>query len=141
MFKDLSAPKLTFGDIEELAAENKPMLKNMLLEDRCAYTALRSLYLTWRGGHIDRDRAQEEKRRIRLSYDKTKEVLAFYSKSYEYNQDNIQRSESLRNRILLDMKDGKDVTIDALLCIGYMRKDPFFISAVQQHFGLDEKKQ
>ncbi len=137
-FKDLSAPKLTFKDIEELAAENKPMLNNMLLEDQNTFLALRNLYSSWRGGHIDREQAQEEKHRIRLAYDKTKQVLGFYSKSYEYNQDNIRRSEAAREKILRDLKAGEDVLIDALMCIGYMRNDAFFISAVQKHFGLED---
>lgn len=134
----MSAPKLTFGDIEELAAENRPMLKNMLLEDQSAYQALRSLYCSWRSGYVERNQAQEEKRRIKLAYEKTKEVLGFYSRSYEYNQDNIKRSEDMREKILIKLKNGKDVLADALLCIGYMRNDSFFIAAAGKHLETED---
>lgn len=133
-FKDLSAPKLTFKEIEDLAAENKEMLNNMLLEDQSAFLALRSLYSSWRGGHISREQAQKEKGKIMTAYKKTKDVFKFYADSYAYNQDNIRRSEALISKLMCDLKNGKDILADALICIGYMRNDVMFIESVKKYF-------
>ena len=135
-FRDLIVPKLSFEEIEDLAAENKPMPKNMLLEDQSVFLALRSLYSSWRGGHVDREQAQEERRRLKIAYEKRKELLGFYADSYKYNQDNIRRSEGIRTKLLHDLAAGKNVLADALICIGHMRNDAAFIAAVEKYLCI-----
>ena len=139
-FKDLLMSKLSFSEIEDLAAENKPMPNNMLLEDQSTFLALRSLYSSWRGGHVGREQAQEERRRLKIAYEKRKELLSFYADSYKYNQDNIRRSEGIRTRLLSDMAAGKDVLSDALKCIGHMRNDVAFISAAEKYLCMESEK-
>lgn len=139
-FKDLLMSKFSFTEIEDLAAENKSMPKNMLLEDQSTFLALRSLYSSWRGGHIGREQAQEERRRLKIAYEKRKELLGFCADSYKQIQNNMHHAEEIKAKILHNLSAGKDVLLDALKCIGYMSDDAAFIFTAEKYLYTESEE-
>lgn len=70
---------------EREAAQNLPPQEGLGLSDRMAYSALRNIYRAFRAGSIDRERAGEEKRRLRRAWEQAKEAEALEKKLLEYH--------------------------------------------------------
>ena len=60
---------------EREAAQNI-LPQDLSLADQMAYSALRDIYRAFQAGSIDRERAGEEKRRLRRTWEQAKEAQA-----------------------------------------------------------------
>lgn len=69
---------------EREAAQNI-LPPDLSLSDQMAYSALRNIYRAFRAGDIGRDRAGEEKRRLRRAWEQAKEAEALEKKLLEYH--------------------------------------------------------
>lgn len=70
---------------EREAAQNLPPQERLGLPDRMAYSALRNIYRAFSTGDISRDRAGEEKRRLRRTWEQAKEAEALERRLLDYH--------------------------------------------------------
>ncbi|MCI9317351.1 MAG: hypothetical protein HFF67_04850, partial [Oscillospiraceae bacterium] len=70
---------------EREAGQNLPLPEGLSLADRMAYSALRNIYRAFHAGDIGRDRAGEEKQRLRRAWEQARESEAFERKLCAYH--------------------------------------------------------
>lgn len=70
---------------EREAAQNLPPPEGLGLADLMAYSALRNIYRAFSTGDISRDRAGEEKRRLRRDWEQAKEAEALERKLLDFH--------------------------------------------------------
>jgi hypothetical protein len=77
---------------EREAAQNI-LPPDLSLSDQMAYSALRNIYRAFRAGDIGRDRAGEEKRRLRRAWEQAKEAEALEKRLLDYHVRLIRGAE------------------------------------------------
>lgn len=134
-YKSLYEVRLDFDTLERLVSEEKELPRQARLEDVYAYEAMKYIYSSWRRGAVEREKARAERQRVKNAYDKAKRVMHLLARAHKQVQDNIRRSEGLRRKLILEMRQNSDeLACNALLCIGYMRCDEVFVSEVKKYF-------
>lgn len=66
---------------------------DLSLSDQMAYSALRNIYRAFHAGSIDRERAGEEKRRLRGAWEQAREAEALERKLLDYHVRLIRGTE------------------------------------------------
>ena len=77
---------------EREAAQNI-LPQDLSLADQMAYSALRDIYRAFKAGSIDRERAGEEKRRLRRTWEQAKEAEALEKRLLDYHVRLIRGAE------------------------------------------------
>ncbi len=77
---------------EREAAQNI-LPPDLSLSDQMAYSALRNIYQAFQAGSIDRERAGEEKRRLRRAWEQAKEAEALEKRLLDYHVRLIRGAE------------------------------------------------
>lgn len=73
------------------------MPDGLSLPDQMAYTALRNIYTLYHQGHLGREMAAMEKRRLRMEYEKACETWAFWDKLAKHHVRVTKDSEAAKN--------------------------------------------
>lgn len=87
---------------EREAAAGAPVPEGLSLADRMAYTALRNLYWAFSAGHLSREQAGADKRRLRRVWEQAKEAEAFEKKLLDYHVRLVRASEQAMCRFRKD---------------------------------------
>lgn len=112
---------------EKLAASNSPMPDGLDLPNQMAYAAMRNIYYSFKNKLISKEQAAEEKRKLKMNYEKMVETIAFEMKLAKHMCDTFKATEHYRAEVrknptpenalkLADAIDGKinmEVVADA----------------------------
>lgn len=87
---------------EKDAQKGMPMPDELSLPDQMAYTALRSIYESYRGKHITREQAAHEKRLLRREWEKARGAEAFGARLVSFRSKLLRDMEAVKTEVRKD---------------------------------------
>lgn len=118
--------KLTFDEIEELAMEGGALPRGLDLTNQAAFLALRNIYDSFRRRKITREQGQMEKQQVQNRWIKQRESERFFRELTVRRVTNALDAQAKEKEILIKLKEGLNVELDALECIGLLLGDACF---------------